>query len=576
MLKLFKCFQIQSLVKKLDQIETQPVIFSKTRDKSFDDLLEEIYLSLSRYQDNEEVMQRFTALLYRLESANGGLDPVDVRLDMFGHLQGLARAWKQACPLIQQKILTFKDLNKLKTTTRYPLFSALLLKFPQLRTRYFDWTLRDGNEGTFYIQFPAACELLTKSLLSGRTGYHGDSSLRIIKSGQRKLLELMFEGRYESILDTSKVLTFRGGYQLSIKEIFNVFAHKETEVGNFEFMRDGVVNWNIHQLGYWDIHLKRYISIDLKVSRWWEQMPALEVLNRKKLFKRYGIKLKNLEWIAAAVSTRGKPNLDYDGTHSYLEVAIPIAPGSWSIYDFGKLATEYPKTSLDRLLMLTKTTHAAIAHPDDNVYYTERQKGFYPFVLSNIQGNHLMNIIKGDIEMGQKRNLVYQIESENCAKWVYSKLIAVLDEGSVPDFFRMQLLDTEPQGPVLKLFQLIKKLPVRWQVPLLAFLHLPLGAMRTIWVEEDGVKVPKSLTRHAFFKTGQIFLPALLIHKLKSISSYKFFYINKRSWYTHPFTNPMGANLCAFRFLQLIKRYLDWINWSSIKHLSMIRSQATE
>lgn len=424
----------------------------------------------------------------------------------------LAKKWKKKHPLIGQSIFTAKELAALKTVVCFPSFLDRLIKTPSLQELFFQWILQDGNDPLCFIQFPDICQKMIEANLSCRIGIHGSRVLKIEKND----LLLLFEGKYLSILNLDNQVTFRGNYTLTIEEIFDVFAKKDVDVGNLEFMQEGIINWNIHKLGYWHADLEQYIPIDLDSDRWWEQMPLYLTLTKKQTMKRYGLSLNSKNWVASAVATRLRPNLDFESTHAFLEIAIPLPNGHFAIYDFGKLATKYPASNLERVMMLTKTVLSTVAFPDDNVFYTNRQFGYYPFTLTPRQGKNLMQLIRKDIETARSQGLVYQIESENCAKWVYYKLDAILKY--VPDFFQMQLLDTEPNGIVSYIFAYIKKLPENWQVPVLTFLHLPLGAARKVWVLENGEKTPKSLFLHPFFTTGQIFLPALLVHKIMKFS----------------------------------------------------------
>lgn len=503
-------------IERLDNAEKIPVLFEKGKK----DVRFECLLSMDADGLNEKLQQRWIAFLYRLEGANGGLDAEPLDQESVDYLYSRAVHWKLSHSLGGKAILSAKELMHIKKAAQYPEFINLLKRFPSLKDKFFNWILQDGNEVIPFIEFPATCERIVESRLSGRINRHDASSLRILKENipdedvKIKTLCLPFEGLFLSILDEDLKITFRGNYTLTLKEIFHVFAKKEVDVGNLEFMKEGVVNWNLHRLGYWNADLNCYTTIDMDQNKWWEEMPVLETLNRRQLVKRFGIDVKSHGWIAAAVATRANPDLDFDATHAFLEVAIPFEDGAYNIYDFGKLATEYPSNLIERLMMLTKTVHAAVAYPDDSIFYTTRQRGFEPFLLNCRQGRSLMDLIRQDIRTAKDNNFIYQIESENCAKWVHSMLASVLGEKNVPDLFRMQLLDTHPKGPVAHIFSWIKRLPESWQVPVLSFLHLPLGAFRTIWVEEEGEIVAKSLSRHSFFETGQIFLPALLIHKV--------------------------------------------------------------
>ncbi len=555
---LFFPAEVNPLIAQLDELEKIPVLFEKDRkDNRFDSVL-----SLPMDPDDEQLQLKRVALLYRLESWNGGLDAGPVDGESVDFLYKEAVGWKRSHPLIGQAILSAKDLMHLKKAAQYSEFIHLLKKFSLLKNKFLNWVLQDGNDVIPFIEFPAAIEHIMDSKLSGRINRH----LRILKEGNAKLLCLPFEGMYLSILDEDLTVTFRGNYTLTLREIFHIFSEKEVAVGNLEFMSEGIVNWNLHRLGYWNADLKRYITVDMNLDKWWEEMPVLENLNRRQLVKRFKVDVKSHGWVAAAVATRANPDLDFDATHAFLEVAIPLEDGTYNIYDFGKLATEYPANLMERLMMLTKTVHAAVAYPDDSIFYTTRQRGFEPFLLSSRQGRSLMDLIRRDINIAKQNNLVYQIESENCAKWVHSMLAKVLEEKNVPDLFRMQLLDTHPKGPVAHIFAWIKKLPDSWQVPVLTFLHLPLGAGRTIYVEEAGEKVAKSLSRHSFFETGQIFLPALLIHKVmtgNTVSRASKFFVKFKRNFAARFHFSFTPRLNVFSSLQYTERISKFDNFET-------------
>lgn len=506
--------ELDRLVAQLDYIETIPVRFDGESDELFRFWIEQA----EPYMNDGRIARRVVALEYRLDHANGGVAVQEFSKSAYEVLRAQAVEWKKTEPLLKFTGLGAKEAAHLRTATHYPLFTDLLQRFPGIRVRFFQWILRDENDVQPFVLFPASTERLLECGLSGRISRFGGGALKILHerlpglNGEQKILTLPFEGKDISILDPSLRVHFASGYSLTIAEIFKVFRNKDVAVGDLEFMAEGIVNWNIHQLAITKENEQQ--RIDVTKKRWWEQMPLFEVLNRRQVWKRYGIPLKPRQWIAAACATRGKPNLDYEETHAYLEVAIPRGRGMYAVYDFGKLALKYPETLMEKMSMFTKNVHATVAFPDENVYYSHRQKGFEPFALSPGQGAWLMSLLRRDIESSRKLNFIYQIESENCAKWVHNVLEEVVGHEKMPDLFRMQLLDTQPQGPVALLFRWIKQLPARWQVPVLAHLHLPLGAFRKIWIWEEGQKVAKSLSSHAFFTTGQIYLPALLVEKV--------------------------------------------------------------
>lgn len=464
--------------------------------------------------------QRVIALQYRLEKSNGGLSIVPFDKSLFERLHSLAAEWKSQQAIFFDKSLTDRDLKQLKETVEYSKFVQLLFKNEGLKDAFFEWILRDKNPVAPFIQFPAMQKKIVDCALNGRLGRLGKNLLAIKKKDlliaqntQEKILTLPFEGNEISILDEDRIYCFRGNYRLSIKEVFQIFKDKNFKVGNLELMKEGVINWNVHLLGWWDADKKKHQIIDLHKQDWWKQLPLFEVLSKHEAQKKYGWHLDGVKWNAAASASRGTPTLDFERSHAYLEVAIPISKEKYAIYDFGKFAYEFPSTFFENLKMFCHNVHATIAYPDENVFYSHRQHANHSFSLSPIEGARLMNAIREDMIIAQQRNLVYQIESENCAKWLHEKLEAALGEKRVPNLFKMHLLNTEPFGAIATIFNLIKKLPAGIQTRVLTALHLPFGARAKTWIIEEGKKICKSLATHDFWETGEVFLPAYLHHQ---------------------------------------------------------------
>jgi hypothetical protein len=165
--------------------------------------------------------------------------------------------------------------------------------------------------------------------------------------------------------------------------------------------------------------------------------------------------------------------------------------------------------------MLCRISHATIAYPDENVYYTFREQANHPFAISKEEGLYLLHMIAEDMILSRKEALIYQVESDNCAHWVHEKLSLTMGRHSVPRLFWMPLMDTEPEGVLGFLFKAIKLLPNELQFPALAMCHIPFGALQETVIEANGQSIVKTLTKTDFFSHGHIFLPALLNHKIR-------------------------------------------------------------
>lgn len=424
-----------------------------------------------------------------------------------------ALAWKENQTHIKDSVLTLDEKNKIESITFKSAFLKILLKSDSLTNSLFQWILRDKNPGDVFIQYPSISLLLLESNLSERIGRQNN----ILKhtEGSHPNLTLLIEGKEVEILNLDHQVELTHGYKLTLREIFEVFKNKKFDVGNLEVMREGIINWNSVHWGAWNPAKNDWEKVNLDHDLWIEELPSFEVLSHVEATQRYEINIKEGEWIVAAASTRGKLNLDFNDTHAFLELAIPDNKNHYKVYDLGKIAKKFPQNSLEMLQMLCKTSRATISYPDENVFYSYREQARYPFAITKEQGIQLLDLIKADMMLSRRGSLVYQIESENCAKWVHERLEHILGKERMPDLFWMPLLDTEPEGLVGWVFNTIKKLPQRFQVPVMTFFHIPLGAMQQTWIEEEGKRLAKSLFYHEFFDHGYVFLPARLNHKIE-------------------------------------------------------------
>ncbi len=521
-------------IKILDQLEETPIKFGAPQTLDFnayllaaEALLRRLNLSThsKALHAKNQLLRRIIALRYRLEPENGGEGPELSDPAAFIQILKLAAKWKQDQDIFYCKELSSLDHEKLAEAVRYKHFAERLLQDQDLCNLFFTYLLRDHLEIDFFIQFPALHEKLLTSNLQGRIGRMGREYLKIVKVGisqniisnsisQEKNVTLPFEGIPCNILNPFTEVHLRGNYSLTINEVFEIFKNKYREVGNLEFLAEGISNWNVHKLGWWDDRRKKFELLSLINKDWWKPLPLFEVISKEEARKRYGDHLNGTSWSAAATATRGAATLDYDNSHAYLELIMPRGGDRYAIYDFGKTATKFPTTFLESVRMFCHTVIATVAYPDENVFYTHRQHSQHSIPLNQRQGHQILELIRLDLIKARAGNFVYQIESENCAKWLHEKLEAVV--GKLYNIFTMKLLNTEPIGLVRWIFDGIKILPESWQVPVLMFFHYLLGAYQKTTIFENNSFIIKSLSKHTFWKTGEVFLPAFL-HQQRQI-----------------------------------------------------------
>lgn len=498
------------------------------------------HYSSSRAQETyQRLHHRTVALRYRLEAANGGwdsltegsdaidtIDTIEILKQTIKQIESAALQWKQKEEILTEKQLSDKESERLLQAAYYPAFVAMLMNSKKqtdptkdLTNVFFTWVLRDKNNPLLFIQFPRLQEKLQESNMSGRLGRMGSSRLKIFKElipGEKiaqKIVTLPFEGKDLNILDDDAQVSLRGNWRPTVGEIFAIFKNKFRAAGDVEFLASGITNWNSYLWSWWDADNEEYCEIDLLQKEWWKQLPLFEVISREQAQKRYGPHLNGTLWNAAATSTRGTTTLNYDLSHSYLELAIPLSDGSYGIYDFGKVAKQFSTTVLEQLQLVCQNLYATIAYPDENVFYTHRQHAYHSFPMMPAEGLALMERIRRDMVLGRAENFVYQIETDNCAKWLHDHIEAVLEKEEVPNLYRTPLLKAEPTGLVALLFKFIRMLPILWQIPVLMACHLPFGAAQPTWIIEQGEIVGKSMQSHAFWSKGEVYLPALLHRK---------------------------------------------------------------
>lgn len=549
------CFEIGRLnslavnmIREFDRLEKTPVKFNGSIEqrelfKEHIEAAKYIKDQMKRFSTSKKMRlqcrllkQRMTALKYRIERDNGGLDKGNNSIDEAEELKQQVIEWKQGYELYQDTSVSETEMDKLLEASRYPKFVKLLKFDPALRNQFFRWTIRDNNSVGSFVQFPSTCSRLKSALISGRIGRFAEKFQFVAKKNGEKTFNLPFQVATEdgrlvkkeiSILDESRRLKLRGGYELTIQEIINIFKRKNFDPGKLEFFGScGISNWHTHELGWWNPDTESYERIDVERenSRWWEQMPVFEHLSQDEACRRFGIEsLRDGQWVAVAKSTRESLSLDIDRSHGYFEILVPDERGGFNLYPLGKFAKEFPANLIDKFLFVTNTVESRIEYPDENPYYSHRQHASAPFVLGEDEGLALMEMIRKDLKAAREGNVVFQFAWENCAWWPQERLENLLGKkedgnvGGAPNFFVNSVLESRPQVQPLRLiFKICRALPEcikKVAVRIVAFI---LGSWRGRWVVEEGERVFKSMKNSKFKKECKMYHPALLHEKIQN------------------------------------------------------------
>lgn len=481
--------------------------------------------SSSRVKTRLEILaQKVTALQYRLEVINGGLDRSESDPELTKQVVISALTWKKKHPLYTDRALTNKDLAKLADTCQYPIFAKLLIHDKRLQEQFFSWTLRDNNGVGQFVEFPSTCKRLTTAKVAGRIGRFGPDTLqltKIVKSeGNEKVMLLpFFSGKkveHINILDESREVVLAGDYRLTIKKIFDTFFDKEYRPGDIEFFGStGITNWNCHELGSWNPKTNSYDQVDITSPDWVKNLPPIEVMSKEEIENRYGVKLDKDDWLVSPRSSRESPDQALEGRHSFLELVIPSENGKYSIYSFGKYSKEFPSTTPALLAFLLATVVGKIAYPDENMYRSDRQHAVLPIKLRPEVGQQVLQHIQRDLIKSRDGNLIFQFRRENCSYWVQSVLDNV-ESINAPILFQATMLDSTAVNPVLaKIFDWMRKAPKSWQPTIVNAIDFILGGWRGITIIENGKQVFRSISLTADHEKPHIFQPGCLHKKIE-------------------------------------------------------------
>lgn len=501
----------ESLLVALEDLETIPVIEHDQRSLPYIECIDLIINILKDKPDDLILALELERIAIKARTTRGA---PSVEHALCNKLKPLVTLWKMNEKSLDKDNLDAGDLLQIQNTSLYPEFVELIIKNRALFEAFMMFSIRDRVKAEIFIEYPHLARKLFDSNLTGRIGRVNGNILIEWIDGKR-VVTLPFEGKQVNILDEEQTVLLKSHYCITVKEFFEIFKNKTFEVGNLEYMAAGVTNWNVHKWASWNPLEKRHEPINLSHPQWWTLLPTFEIVTQSEVDNRYGIHVAKNQWCVAATATSLTKTLDYENTHAFLEIAIPLGNGFFNILDFGKFATVFPKSFTDALAMFCHNLHATIAFPDENIYYLHRARAYHPFLITEDQGKKLMNFIRHDMVRGIEQNLVYQIESDNCAKWVHEILVMTIGQKEVPEMFRIHLLETEPTSFVSYIFKAIKLLPSHWQTDVMTFFHIPMGAWQETWIYEQGRRVCKSLMSHEFWQTGVVFLPALLL-KLKA------------------------------------------------------------
>jgi hypothetical protein len=509
----------------LDRLERIPVAINCTGTTEVDlkaylktaEVIQEVLASSKSHKIKKSV-QQLKGRVFALKERMGLGSQSAANSDTIEKVKRLAEEWKSGSHITNHESLNEQDVRRLLHVCENSGFAELLVEDERLRQNFFHWTLRDRVNPAPFMQFPATCKRLTKARLSHRIGFYGGEGLKVseienAKGTREKVLTLPMGGREISLLNDALEVEFELGYKQTVGQIIKIFENRQWEIGNVEFFRDGIQNWNPKRLGRYHPEKREYEKTCFNTENWWESLPVIEELTAEEAGRRFNQSLDGSQWVMALRAAREQENDTPFGIHGWMQVAIPIQ-GIYRLYDFGKYTEEFPRAWYEMVDITMNTVPAVISYPDEAMFASDRQHGWHSVLASPEEGVALMDSIKEDFKSVDVKNLAFQFISENCVKWAWTRMNAQVGDEKMPkEVVRADFTHLNPPGVMGMVFKLLRLMPfaMRWTV--LTFFVCLLGAWRSMSIKKANGEIYKvSLLKnlpwskeHNFFHPGKIF-----------------------------------------------------------------------
>ncbi|ADI38664.1 putative uncharacterized protein [Waddlia chondrophila 2032/99] len=507
----------------LDDLEKVPTSSGKTQEDLLAcvDAAETIQLALEKTKSKRAVRwsRQLKSRVVAFQTRNQLSEKMAPGKELVDKVNALASEWKKNSHVREREGLDTLDIARLKKIEDNGAFIEQLTVDTDLRNRFFNWVLRDRIDPEPFIEFPATCQRLTQARLAHRIGFYGGGDLKVkdveMPEGEmRRDLTLPMGEKEVSLLDDRLVVHLEKEYELTVGQVFEMFVNRQWEIGNIEYFKDGISNWNPKHLGPYDPNTKKYEQIDFAKESWWEHLPVVEELPVEEASRRYGLPLDGNQWAMVVRAAREQEDDTPIGVHGWLQVAIPIN-GKYRIFDFGKYSQEFPKTWYEYIDMTVNTVPAAIVYPDEAAFSMDRQHIWHAVMATAEEGQKLLSSIQGDVERAEDRNLAFQFLADNCVKWAWTKANeAAGDVKMPPEVVQMNFTDLRPTGVLGRFFNTIRLLPSKLQRVVLTIFVTLLGAWKGMRIKHlDGTAERVSLLSGVPWKEGgKLFCPIQLFH----------------------------------------------------------------
>lgn len=469
----------------------------------FDQLATQVK-KLTPSRKKNELKARMVAFQYR----RGDLKP-NSQTDSSIEAKILAEAvnWKKRQICFKTASLSTREIKRIQEACQYRAFAKLLNKDPNLRLRFFKWTLQNGHKVPIFVQYPALSQSIRTCLLEGRLSR--THSLKYNRTNKDVLIRTE-KGKLFSLLNPSNRIDLHKGDSVTVKEVFEIFKQKNTKEGRLTFKGKGLSNWDPHRFGRRNGKTGKLEPIDFENPEWFKQIKPERIVSKERAAEIFGVPCDGKKWVVSVAATRQvKGKLTMTGSHSFLRFAFPDSEGNYHCcYPISKFPKKYPKNMFETIGKLFGYTYGTLELPDNNYFYTHREKKEMHFLNSSKRSLKLMDSIRKDLVAAQNNNLPFQYMIDNCTHWVTGKVEKFVYK-DIKQHFSEDFLEIKAAGFLGGLIKVTKILPTFLQSSFLFAFCLAFGGGRTKTYVVNGKKRRYSLLKNAPWKGKQFTHPGL-------------------------------------------------------------------
>lgn len=387
--------------------------------------------SLEYYHKHDAALYLDVANTARLSLNHGDLWKLDYRIYALSRRVGLGEKaqespydfgflaevchWKSSLGSSPNGALAPKQKQAIDEVLKYPQFVALLRKYPDLKESFLLWTVRDQNDPKIFMLYPNITQKIVEGALSGRVGV--DNLLRL----DGESLYLKCENGELDLRNPEAKAELANGFMVTFQDICKSFANRINAFEDLESNSKGILNWSPKHFGRYDPKIKSYRQIDFEQPKWWEQLPyeSTTTTEETQFLLQTKAKPDGKQWYYSIVGASECNNdVMIGGNHGYAVISIPGEDGNYTQYSFGKfIYNDFPRGCDATLRVAMQSVYGRIISPDGTTKETKRDREYLSVAISPEEGKAIMQEIKQDIQQGFKKEIVFQLFSDNCMHW---------------------------------------------------------------------------------------------------------------------------------------------------------------